>query len=173
MGRDQILLVNDIPDHAVSYERALLADGLRVHAVSSGAEALACVRQSRPDLAVVDVRLPDMSGWDLCREIKNSAAAKSLPVVMLTADVSKRSADDSVRLGCRAWLAHPARPHDLVHAVRLVLALDLDAPPSPEDALVGVTSCPACSTDRIKATLRIAVIQYYCCKACGLCWRVE
>jgi CheY-like chemotaxis protein len=168
-----ILLVDDIPDHFGAYQRALREEGFRVHAVSSGTEALHEVKASSPDLAVVDVRLPDMTGWDLCRAIKRDPNAGNPPILMLTADVSKTCADDSARSGCNAWLAHPARADDLVRAVRQVLALDVDAPASSDHALLGVTNCPACAADSIKATLRVSMIQYYCCAACGLCWRVD
>jgi CheY-like chemotaxis protein len=168
-----ILLVTDIPDHSGAYERALRQEGFRVDVASTGAGALDCVETSSPDLGVVDVRLPDMTGWELCRTIKRDPDAATLPILMLTPDVSKTCADDSARSGCNAWLAHPSRADDVVRAVRQVLALDTDAPPSPEEALVGVVTCPACSGDKVKATLRVSVIQYYGCQACGLRWRVD
>jgi CheY-like chemotaxis protein len=168
-----ILLVNDIPDHVDVYVRALQASGFRVHAVRCAADALEFATSGAPDLGVIDVRLPDMGGWDLCRAIKNDPAAGSLPIVILAPDVSETCADESARSGCNAWLAHPTRAEDIVRAVRQVLETDLDEPRSPAEAVLGVSSCPACATDRIKATLRVQFIQYYSCKDCGLCWRVD
>lgn len=170
---ERILLVTDIPDHAGTYARALDAVGFHVTTARTGAEAQDCAPRAVPDLAVVDVRLPDMSGWELCRQMKAEPAIGPLPVIMLTADVSKTCAEDSARAGCNAWLAHPTRADDLVRTVRQVLALDADGPRSPADALLGVNNCPACAGGRIKATLRMGRIQNYCCRECGLCWRVD
>ncbi len=168
-----ILLVNDIPDHFASYEHALRSSGFRVQAVSSGAEAIDFASESAADMAVIDVRLPDMTGWDVCREIKQRNDAANLPILMLTPDVTRTCAEDSARSGCNAWLAHPTRALDVVRAVQQVLALDRDEPRSPAEAAIGVTSCPACAGERIKATLRIQLIQYYSCIGCGLRWRVD
>lgn len=168
-----ILLVDDIPDHATTYARALRADGFRLHLASSGEEALDLARTMPPDLVVVDVRLPDMTGWDLCRRLKSDETIGSPPVVVLTAEVSRECAKESAELGCKAWLAHPTRADDLVRAVRQVLASDLDVPPTPDAALLGVTACAGCGEGRIRATLRVGLIQQYACLACGFRWRVE
>jgi len=168
-----ILLVDDIPDHFASYAQALRTSGFRVRAVSSGAEALDIASDVEPDMAVIDERLPDMTGWEVCRGIKQKPDVGHVPILLLTSDVTKTSAADSARSGCSAWLAHPTRASDLVRAVEQVLALDLDEPPSPEEAVIGVASCPACAGERIKATLRMHQIQYYTCTECNLRWRVD
>ena len=170
---EQILLVSDIPDHLAEYDRALRTSGFQVRAVSAGAEALAAARASPPDLAVVDVRLPDMSGWELCRAMKDEVETGNPPVLMLSQEVTRSCAADSAKSGCNAWLAHPGRAGDLVNAVRHVLALDADVPASPEQALLGITHCPACGADGIRATLRMSLIQYYACAQCRLRWRVD
>src|SRR5687768_3552317 len=156
MGSSElILLVDDIPDHVNAYERALVANGFRVHLASRASDAMLFATNASPDLGLIDVRLPDMTGWELCRAIKADPAAGSMPIVMLTPDVSETCADDSARSGCAAWLAHPTRADDVVRIVREVLARKLDEPPSAADAVLGVANCPACATDRIKATLRV------------------
>lgn len=172
MTHELILLATDIPDHAESYAAALRAHGFRVEVTATGAEALHFATQSAPDLGVFDVRLPDMSGWDLCRSIKDQPAT-ALPIVILTDDLSRTCAEDSARSGCHAWLARPTRAEDLVRVVQDVLALEQDAPASHDQALLGLMSCPACLSGRLKATLRMSPIQYYSCKDCGLSWRVE
>jgi len=71
---DVILLVDDIRDHAVNYEAALTRHGFKVRVATSGEEALRVAREMLPDCAVIDLRLPDMTGWELCREIKRPQA---------------------------------------------------------------------------------------------------
>ena len=168
-----ILLVDDIRDHAVNYEAALTRHGFIVRVATTGEEALRVARESVPDCAVIDLRLPDMSGWDLCREIRNPTNGDDLPIIVLTPEVSKMCAEDSTKSGCSAWLAHPTIAEDLARTVRQVLDYETAAPASADEALLGFKTCPGCDSDTVRATLRVGAIQYYCCKACGFCWRAE
>jgi CheY-like chemotaxis protein len=168
-----ILLVDDIPDHAVSYERALTRHGFHVRLARSGEEAIAAAKESLPDCAVIDLRLPDMSGWDLCREIRDPLSGNSPRLIVLTPEVSKACAADSAKAGCHAWLAHPTIADDLARTVRQVLDFETDTPSSIHAALLGMTLCPVCGSDRVRSTLRVGSVQYYCCQACAFCWRAE
>ncbi len=168
-----ILLVDDIRDHAVNYEAALTRHGFKVHVATTGEEALRVARETLPDCAIIDLRLPDMSGWDLCREIRGPQPNEAPPIIMLTPEVSKMCAEDSAKAGCNAWLAHPTVADDLARTVRQVLDTETDAPASADEALVGLKNCPACESHTVRARLRVGAVQYYCCKACGFCWRAE
>jgi len=170
-----VLLVDDIRDHAVNYEAALTRHGFHVRVATTGEEALRVAREALPDCAVIDLRLPDMSGWDLCREIRKPRAgdAEPTPIIVLTPEVSKMCAEDSTKAGCSAWLAHPTIADDLARTVRQVLDYETNAPSSVDEALLGFKRCPVCESDTVRATLRVGAIQYYCCKACSFCWRAE
>ena len=168
-----ILLVDDIRDHAVNYEAALTRHGFNVRVATTGEEALRIARETLPDCAVIDLRLPDMTGWDLCREIRKPQAGDPPPIIVLTPEVSKLCAEDSAKSGCSAWLAHPTAGDELARTVRQVLDYETDAPASPDEALVGFKKCPVCESDTVRATLRVGAIQYYCCKTCNFCWRAE
>jgi CheY-like chemotaxis protein len=168
-----ILLVDNIPDHALRYREALLERGYRVQHASTGGEALELAGQSPPACVVIDVRLPDMSGWDLCRALKADDATKRVPVMVLTRDTSREHALESARAHCNAWVAQPVQAEELVRAMEHVLAQEEPAPASPEQAVLGVRPCPACESDFVRATLRLRPIQYYACKACGHAWPVE
>lgn len=172
MTQPSILLVNDIPDHAALYERTLQQRGFRVHLVRSAADALGVLATERPVCIVIDVRLPDRDGWDLCRAIKAMKALTATPIVMLTEDVSQARAAEAVRAGCSAWIAHPINTHDLVRTIDHVLK---ERRPEPVEgkALVGQKACGACGSDQVRAGLRLGTIQYYRCLACRLFWRVE
>jgi CheY-like chemotaxis protein len=166
-----ILLVDDIPDHVVRYEAALVKHGFEVHLAQTGEHALKLARGLLPDCAVVDLRLPDMSGWEVCEELKKTS--KPPRVVVLTPEVSKMCAQDSTKVGCHAWLAHPSTPEHLVHTIKQVMRMETTSPQSPDEALIGMMVCSGCGSDRVKATLRVGPVQYYCCTACGFCWRAE
>ena len=168
-----ILLVNDIPDHAITYGRALTSHGFRVQLARSGADALSLARSTKPGCAVIDLRLPDMTGWDLCSKLKKHPENDAMRIVVLTPDLSKTCAKDSAANGCDAWLAHPTVAEDLVRTVKRVLDLKAVAPDSPDDALLGFMMCGACGSEKVRPTLRMGLIQYYCCKECSFCWRAE
>src|SRR4051812_23695947 len=78
----RVLVVEDEPALRSYLVPLLERDGYAVDAVASGAEALATIAERRPDLVLLDVGLPDLSGYDVCREIRRRG--DYLPVVMLT-----------------------------------------------------------------------------------------
>ena len=170
---DVVLLVDDIPDHAVHYEAALSRFGFIVRVATTGEDALRLAREAAPDCAVIDVRLPDMSGWDLCREIRKPPSDEPPAIIVLTPDVSKVYAENSIKVGCNAWLAHPMHGDDLARTIRHVLSAETDAPASIEEALLGVKRCPVCESENVRATLRVGAAQYYCCNACSFRWRAD
>jgi CheY-like chemotaxis protein len=168
-----ILLVNDIPDHLVGYHRAMLEDGFRVSLARSGAEALRLAEHEVPECAVIDLRLPDMDGWDLCARLKAGPNREEIRIIVLTPDVSKTCASDGARAGCNAWLTHATAGHDLIRTIRHVLQLETAEPSSDDEALMSRLPCPACESYEIRPTLRVGLVQYYCCRRCNFCWRVE
>jgi DNA-binding response OmpR family regulator len=168
-----VLLVDDIPDHAKRYEAALKGRGYRVHLVHTSAAGLSQALHEPPACVVIDVRLPDGSGWDLCRQMKRYDALARVPVVVLTHETCTDTARESAQSGCEAWLAHPTAAQDVPRVVDHVLAQQRPSPASSDTALVGVTTCRACGSERIRATLRLGSIQHYACQTCRLTWRVE
>jgi DNA-binding response OmpR family regulator len=169
----RLLLVDAIPDHVISYSRAFTQEGYRVDLAETAHEGLVAARQHTPDCIVIDVRLPDLSGWDLCRELKQGAETRHIPVVVLTPDTTRDHALHSARVLCSAWMAQPSQPEDLLRAIQHVLSQEESEPRSPDEAVLGVAVCPACESDRVRATLRVSPVQYYSCRACGHGWRVE
>jgi CheY-like chemotaxis protein len=168
-----ILLVNDIPDHKDLYAAALRARGYHVVQAQTGDAALGLAARHAPRGIVIDLRLPDMSGWELCRQIKVDRALRNVPVVVLARDVSRTNAQQSREAGCAAWLARPTVADDLVRAVEYVLASGQSKPANHEEAILGVRGCPACNSEEIRAGVRVGPVQYYGCSACGGRWRVD
>jgi len=167
------LLVDDVPDHCQQYQRALQLSQFRVVVVATGAEALRAARQQKPQCIVIDERLVDMTGWQLCSELKQSAITKPIPVIVLTQEVSQAAAGKSIGAGCSAWMAHPTTADDLVRSVQHVLGTEQSSPSSPDEALLGVHVCVACGAEEVRATLRMSGFQYYRCRGCGFNWRID
>lgn len=102
--------------------RALLemTPGFQVTAVANGREAVEEARRSKPDLAVIDVRMPEMDGVDCTRALK--AEHPGLPVLVLTTFDDRRLVEACLDAGANAYLLKDIHPDDLTNAIRLLLA---------------------------------------------------
>ena len=84
-----VLVVDDMPEGAQMLRLYIEEAGYEVQVAHDGLDALALARIRLPALAVCDVVLPSMLGWELCQKLKELAAPKSLPVIMLTAKITE------------------------------------------------------------------------------------
>ena len=118
----RVLLVDDQPDQVEMYHFALADSGFVVDEAENGAQAIERARSHHPDVIVLDLRLPDMSGWEVCSALKADPQTADIPIIILTAAVSVRLPQQAAEAGCAAYLLKPCYPDDLTRAVREVLA---------------------------------------------------
>jgi two-component system, OmpR family, phosphate regulon response regulator PhoB len=116
-----ILVVEDEPDIAALVAYHLARESYRVRTVADGAEALAAVDLERPDLLVLDLMLPRVSGTDVLREIRGRPELADLPVVLLTARKEEQDRIEGLSLGADDYLSKPFSPRELVLRVGAVL----------------------------------------------------
>jgi CheY-like chemotaxis protein len=121
-GIPRILLVDDQPDHVEMYHFALEQAGFTVDDAENGTTAIAHARATTPDVIVLDIRLPDMSGWDVCNVLKADERTARIPIIILTAAASPTLAQQAADHGCAAHLVKPCYPDDLTQTVRQILA---------------------------------------------------
>jgi DNA-binding response OmpR family regulator len=170
----RVLLVTDIDDQAVQYRRSMQDKGFRVQWTRTAAEALQIADSLKPACAVIDLRLPDLPGWELCKQLKARPALAGLRLIVLTHDLGPEAAAHSSDIGCHAWLAQPTTADELTETVAHALDAARDQPASSREAVVGGgIACPACDSKQVRAGIRIAAIQYYCCQRCRFCWRID
>jgi CheY-like chemotaxis protein len=117
----RVLLVDDEPDQIEMYEYALESAGFDVVSALDGRMALARARELHPDVIVLDVRLPDITGWEVCRALKAGRSTADIPIVILTAAVSATLPREAEEAGCAAYLLKPCYPDELARAIRAVL----------------------------------------------------
>jgi CheY-like chemotaxis protein len=122
-----VLLVDDEPDQVEMYQLALELAGFEVASAYNGADGLARARERVPAAIVLDLRLPDMTGWDVCAALKADPLTEAVPVVILTAAASTTLAQQAVAAGCKAHLVKPCFPDHLTRTVREVIAPHLQA----------------------------------------------
>ena len=113
-----ILVVDDEPTLREALVDALEADGFRVVAAADGREALATFRAERPDLVLLDLMLPELSGIEVCRIIR---AESGVPIVMLTAKDSELDKVVGLELGADDYVTKPFSLRELTARVRAVL----------------------------------------------------
>ena len=117
----RILLVDDQPDQIEMYQFALEHAGFAVDTAPDGGTAIAVARTRLPNVIVLDIRLPDMDGWQVCRVLKSDPATAPIPIVILTAAVSGTMSRQATESGCAAHLVKPCFPDDLTRTIRDVL----------------------------------------------------
>lgn len=100
-----------------------LNDMCKVLVAKTGEKALALVKEQEPDLILLDINLPDMTGYDVCRAVKNNAYTKSIPIVFVTGDDSEQAELYGLQLGALDYLRKPYQV-DLMKA-RISNLLDL------------------------------------------------
>jgi CheY-like chemotaxis protein len=120
----KVLLVEDEPDIAALVKKLLEAAGFAVDIATNRAEALERLRHPPvPRLALLDVQLPDLNGFDLLQRMKLHPVLKSVPAVMLTADATRESIVRGLTLGADGYITKPFDHAALVRGVRAVLGL--------------------------------------------------
>jgi len=117
-SKETILVVDDEPNILDLARLYLSSEGFRVITASDGQEALDQVRSSQPALVVLDLMLPKMDGWEVCRTIRSES---DLPIIMLTARSDDVDKIVGLELGADDYLTKPFNPRELVARVKAVL----------------------------------------------------
>jgi putative two-component system response regulator len=117
-----ILIVDDTPEMVTIVER-LLREHYRTRTAASGKEALAMVRAGPPDLILLDVMMPGMSGFDVCRELKTRAETRDIPVIFLTALDDVKDEKIGFEAGAVDYITKPISQPILLARVKNHLAL--------------------------------------------------
>jgi len=120
-GGATILVVDDEADLLFTISLSLELAGYRVVKASSGEEALSVAKAESPDAIVLDLRLPDIDGWEVIRRLGDNGAFPRTPVVLLSAQVDAATATRAVELGVHAHLAKPFSASELTGVLAQLL----------------------------------------------------
>lgn len=119
MSGELILVVDDEPNIVQLARLYLEREGFRVKAAADGLSALQAVDREKPALMVLDIMLPELDGWEVCRRLR--AAEKDLPIIMLTARSDDVDKILGLELGADDYLTKPFNPRELVARVKAIL----------------------------------------------------
>lgn len=118
----RVLIVDDEPAIVQPFEMYLTREGYEVEAAYDGKEGLDKARTCDPDIIVLDVVMPEMSGKDVLRELKKDAATADIPVIMLTgAATDPEDVSESWMEGAETHLSKPCEPSELTLWIERIL----------------------------------------------------
>ena len=116
-----ILIIEDDPDIVELLRFNLERESYRVTSATSGSEGWAQLKQERPDLLILDLMLPEISGFEVCRRLRRDVEFENLPVIMLTARSEETDVIAGIELGADDYITKPFSPRELVARVGAVI----------------------------------------------------
>jgi two-component system phosphate regulon response regulator PhoB len=120
--KQRILVVDDEPEAVELVEFNLKQAGYAVVTASDGAEALKKAHAQTPDLIVLDVMLPEMDGFEICKTLRLEPSTARVPIIMLTAKAAEIDRVLGLELGADDYLTKPFSPRELLLRVKKILA---------------------------------------------------
>lgn len=118
MADYKILIVDDEPDVVSLIERTLKSDGFEVVKAFDGIGALDLVSAEKPDLVLLDLMMPMMSGYEVCQQIKSNPQTRDIPVVCLSSAHTPDARAHSLKAGAVELLTKPFFPQELIAQIR-------------------------------------------------------
>jgi two-component system, OmpR family, phosphate regulon response regulator PhoB len=127
---ERILLVDDEPDLIELLRVNLDQAGYTVDSAEDGRAALVSIRRNPPDLLILDLMLPDVSGSEICRRVRADPQLSGIPIIMLTAKADEVDRVVGLELGADDYVTKPFSPREMTLRVRAVLRRQKSAGPS-------------------------------------------
>jgi len=116
-----ILIVDDEPDMVYAVEMQLKANNYNVISASDGQKGLEMARNQKPDLIILDLMLPKLDGYKICRLLKFDEKYKKIPIIMYTARGQKEDKNIGYEVGTDVYLVKPFEPQVLLENIRKLL----------------------------------------------------
>jgi len=122
MKKPRILVVDDVPQNVRLLEVNLKAEGYSVIAAYNGQEALEKVRTEKPDLILLDIMMPGMDGYEVCRRLRADEQTRAIPIIMLTAyEKGLDKKIEALDIGADEFIEKPFKRHEVLARVRSLL----------------------------------------------------
>ncbi len=122
-GVGRILVVDDTPESLAYLTKLLATNGYQVHSARSGGDGVASALALRPDLILLDVRMGDMDGLEVCRRLKSQAETRAIPIILVSAFAQAEEWVAGLELGAADYVNKPFHIAELLARVRTHLSL--------------------------------------------------
>lgn len=120
--KKKILAVDDESDVLLIIKTALMSEGYAVVTASNGPDALARSREETPDLVVLDMMMPEMSGFEVLEQLRAQEMTRKVPIIMLTGVSDKAKIRQAIDSGIDYYIVKPFEFHDLISKVRIAIS---------------------------------------------------
>jgi CheY-like chemotaxis protein len=125
----RILVAEDSPDIRALVQMLLEAPGHDVVSASDGREAVSIAREARPDLILMDLSLPILSGWEATRQLRADPATSAIPIIAVTAHAMQGDRERALAAGCDGFIPKPINEETFASRVASYLGIRPEAPP--------------------------------------------
>lgn len=122
MAKKKILVVDDEPNIVTALEYLLAQSGYEVAVAENGEEALAAVARIRPDLVLLDIMMPRLNGYEVCRRLRERPESAGIKIVILSAKGREVDAAKGLSLGADLYVSKPFSSTELVARIQELLA---------------------------------------------------
>ena len=130
MGQKRILVVEDEVDFSKALRAVLEGHGFEVHTAATGKEGLFLAKSIMPDLIILDVMLPEIDGYKVCRLLKFDERYSKIPIIMLTARAQEEDKNLGQQTGADAYLVKGQKPEVLIEQIKAILSKGPSLPPT-------------------------------------------
>jgi DNA-binding response OmpR family regulator len=120
-GAGRVLVIEDEPDVAELIRYNLSKEGFEVRVATNGIVGLKHARESRPDMILLDIMVPQMNGWEVCRRLKQDPDTRAIPVIMVTGRAEEGDKVLGFEMGADDYVTKPFSPRELLARIRAVL----------------------------------------------------
>jgi len=121
MARPRVLIVEDEPHIRLSLEILLDRAGYATTSAADGEQGLDLIRRLRPDVVLLDIMMPRLNGYEVCRAVTSDAELRTIPVIMLTAKAQEVEVLKGLGLGAAAYVTKPFGNAEVLEAIRAAL----------------------------------------------------
>lgn len=168
-SKKKILIVDDEKELVALVSLHMNMAGYKVLSASDGKRALELAQEEKPDLIILDLMLPKIDGWEVCKRLREIQETKDIPVIMLTCRAETEDKLKGFEAGADDYITKPFSPRELVARVKRVLARAEKIPAMPrryvrgnlkidlENFSVKVKDREICLTEKEKAILKVLV----------------
>jgi DNA-binding response OmpR family regulator len=122
-ARKKVLVVEDEDNIAIALDYLLTREGYEIQRVASGGEAMERIKAMRPDLVLLDVMLPEVSGYEICQAVRLDPALSGVRILMMTARGSAMERRKGLAMGADGFVSKPFELKELREEVRRILAV--------------------------------------------------
>lgn len=120
----KVLIVDDEQNIVISVEFLMRREGFDVEVAQDGEEGLARIRSHRPDLVLLDVMMPKLNGFEVCKAVRSDPALAGVRILMLTAKGRAAEIEKGLSLGADGYIPKPFATRELVAKVKELLGTD-------------------------------------------------